>query len=109
MSTFHASTRRFWEPEFPGSSLNLAGWAKRLTGLATITVGSVGLCKGFFEPDPSRPDSRAAIAEGHAREEFDLIALGRTMLANSDWVTLVAAGRAAEIVDYQEEHEACPL
>jgi len=26
---FHASTRRFWEAEFEGSDLNLAGWAKK--------------------------------------------------------------------------------
>jgi 2,4-dienoyl-CoA reductase-like NADH-dependent reductase (Old Yellow Enzyme family) len=40
---FHCSTRRFWEPEFEGSDLNLAGWTKRLTGKPTITVGSVSL------------------------------------------------------------------
>ncbi|MBT9532161.1 MAG: NADH:flavin oxidoreductase, partial [Pseudomonas sp.] len=40
---FHCSTRRFWEPEFDGSDLNLAGWTRKLTGKPTITVGSVGL------------------------------------------------------------------
>ena len=35
---FHASTRRFWLPEFEGSELNLAGWTKRLTGKPAITV-----------------------------------------------------------------------
>lgn len=40
---FHCSTRCFWKPEFPGSDLNFAGWAKKITGKATITVGSVGL------------------------------------------------------------------
>lgn len=25
---FHCSQRRFWEPEFEGSDLNFAGWAK---------------------------------------------------------------------------------
>jgi 2,4-dienoyl-CoA reductase-like NADH-dependent reductase (Old Yellow Enzyme family) len=29
---FDASTRWFWKPEFPGSDLNLAGWAQKLTG-----------------------------------------------------------------------------
>jgi 2,4-dienoyl-CoA reductase-like NADH-dependent reductase (Old Yellow Enzyme family) len=28
---FHCSQRRFWEPEFEGSDLNLAGWTKKLT------------------------------------------------------------------------------
>ncbi len=40
---FHCSTRRFWEPEFAESKLNLAGWTKKLTGKPVITVGSVGL------------------------------------------------------------------
>jgi hypothetical protein len=44
---FHCSQRRFWEPEFEGSDLNFAGWAKKITGQPTITVGSVGL-KGDF-------------------------------------------------------------
>ena len=30
---YHASTRRFWEPEFEGSDLNLAGWTRKITGL----------------------------------------------------------------------------
>ncbi|MEL7093749.1 MAG: 12-oxophytodienoate reductase, partial [Pseudomonadota bacterium] len=45
---FHCSTRRFWEPEFDGSDLNLAGWTKKLTGKPTITVGSVGLNAEFL-------------------------------------------------------------
>jgi 2,4-dienoyl-CoA reductase-like NADH-dependent reductase (Old Yellow Enzyme family) len=40
---FHASTRRYWLPEFDGCDLNLAGWAKKLSGKPAITVGSVGL------------------------------------------------------------------
>ncbi len=32
VDVFHCSTRRFWEPEFEGSDLNLAGWTKKLTG-----------------------------------------------------------------------------
>jgi 2,4-dienoyl-CoA reductase-like NADH-dependent reductase (Old Yellow Enzyme family) len=40
---FHCSQRRFWEPEFEGCDLNFAGWAKKLIGKPTITVGSVGL------------------------------------------------------------------
>ncbi|RZM27029.1 MAG: NADH:flavin oxidoreductase, partial [Pedobacter sp.] len=39
----HCSQRRFWEPEFEESDLNFAGWAKKITGKPTITVGSVGL------------------------------------------------------------------
>ena len=45
---FHCSTRRFWEPEFEGSELNLAGWVKKITGKPTISVGSVGLTEEFI-------------------------------------------------------------
>ena len=40
---FDCSQRRFWEPTFAGSDLNLAGWTKKVTGVPTMTVGSVGL------------------------------------------------------------------
>jgi 2,4-dienoyl-CoA reductase-like NADH-dependent reductase (Old Yellow Enzyme family) len=45
---FHCSQRRFWEAEYEGSDLNFAGWAKKVTGKATITVGSVGLDGEFL-------------------------------------------------------------
>ncbi len=44
---FHCSQRRFWDAEFEGSPLNLAGWTKKLTGKPTITVGSVTLNQEF--------------------------------------------------------------
>ena len=40
---FHASTRRFWTPEWEGSDLGLAGWVKSFTDAPVIAVGSVGL------------------------------------------------------------------
>jgi hypothetical protein len=46
---FDASTRRFWVPEFSGSDLNLAGWAQKITGKPTMTVGSVGLNNDLYE------------------------------------------------------------
>jgi hypothetical protein len=44
---FDTSTHRFWEPEFEGSDLNLAGWVRQLTSKPVITVGSVGLDSDF--------------------------------------------------------------
>ncbi len=40
---FHVSTRRFWTPEWPGDDRGLAGWAKSLTDVPVIAVGSIGL------------------------------------------------------------------
>ncbi len=49
VDAFHASTRRYWIPEFDDSELNLAGWTKKLTGKPAITVGSVGLDGDFIK------------------------------------------------------------
>src|SRR3546814_16360730 len=42
------SQRRFWEPGFEGSDLNLAGWSKKITGKPTMKLGSVGLNQELF-------------------------------------------------------------
>ncbi|MFI7219813.1 oxidoreductase [Micromonospora maritima] len=99
----HASQRRFWQPAFAGSALNLAGWAKRLTGLPSITVGSVGLTRDFLRP--GRPESVSGLATRLADGEFDLVAVGRALLGNPAWATLAAAGRLAEIADYRKADE----
>lgn len=96
----HASQRRFWEPAFPGDPRNLAGWAKQLTGLPTITVGSVGLSRDFLVSE--RLD---ALLAGQARGEFDLIAVGRALLGNPAWARLAAEGRVDEIRDYRKSDE----
>lgn len=101
----HASGRRFWQPEFTGSPLNVAGWAKRLSGLPTITVGSVGLARDAVSLRPDDPASLAALAARHAAGEFDLVALGRVLLGNPDWVRQVAEGRADQLVAYDKAHE----
>jgi 2,4-dienoyl-CoA reductase-like NADH-dependent reductase (Old Yellow Enzyme family) len=96
----HASQRRFAEPAFPGSPWNLAGWAKHLTGLPSITVGAVGLTRDFLGSDELR-DLVRRLDGG----EFDLVALGRVLLGNPAWVTLAAAGRLDEIRDYDKSDE----
>jgi 2,4-dienoyl-CoA reductase-like NADH-dependent reductase (Old Yellow Enzyme family) len=96
----HASQRRFWEPAFEGSPLNLAGWAKRLTGLPSITVGSVGLRSDFVGSG-----RMAELLERRHDGEYDLIALGRVLLGNPAWVRLAEEGRQAEINDYRKADE----
>src|SRR5581483_7353429 len=76
---FHCSTRRFWEPEFEGSDLNFAGWAKKLTGKPTITVGSVGLTGEFVTSfqtgERSQPASLDELVRRLERGDFDLVAV----------------------------------
>ncbi|MBE1442764.1 NADH:flavin oxidoreductase [Paenibacillus sp. OAS669] len=104
---FHCSTRRFWEPEFEGSSLNLAGWTKKLTGKPTITVGSVGLDGDFSSHFTERKGANITTIDGAAerleREEFDLIAVGRPLLVDPAWVIKVRDGRADELIPFTSE------
>lgn len=108
---FHCSTRRFWEPEFEGSTLNLAGWTRKLTGKPTITVGSVGLNTGFVdeahrgmvEAAGFAPDTLINLLERLENGEFDLVAVGRALLQDPEWVLKVRDGRLDELADYSRE------
>ena len=96
----HCSTRRFWEPEFEGSDLNLAGWTKKITGLPTITVGSVGLNQEFiatYRGEPATPASLDRLIEMFSRGDFDLVAVGRALIVNPNWVEMVRAGKFDEL------------
>ncbi len=89
---FHASTRRFWEPEFEDSPLNLAGWAKKITGKPSITVGSVGLDSTFtasFGGKTAQPTGLEKLQERLERGEFDLVAVGRALLADAGWISKI--------------------
>lgn len=46
---FHASQRRFWEPEYAGDPKNLGGWIKEVTGKPVITVGSIGMDRDLMQ------------------------------------------------------------
>jgi 2,4-dienoyl-CoA reductase-like NADH-dependent reductase (Old Yellow Enzyme family) len=103
----HCSQRRFWEPEFPEidgeNGLNLAGWAKKLTGLPTVTVGSVGLSSDFigaFRGEASKTRPLSDVIERLDRGEFDLVAVGRAILQDPEWVAKVKDGRLDELADY---------
>ena len=94
----HCSQRRFWEPEFPEidgpNGLNLAGWAKKVTGAATITVGSVGLSGAdFFETMDGKSAQVASLDNLMIqldRGEFDLVAVGRALLHDPAWAQKIA-------------------
>jgi 2,4-dienoyl-CoA reductase-like NADH-dependent reductase (Old Yellow Enzyme family) len=107
---FHCSQRRFWEPEFPeidgDDGLNFAGWAKKLTGTPTITVGSVGLTGEFvagMSGEASKPASIDNLLARLARDEFDLVAVGRALIVDPDWALKVRDGRHDELTDYRTE------
>ncbi|MFF1764268.1 NADH:flavin oxidoreductase [Streptomyces sp. NPDC058249] len=103
VDAFHASTRRYWVPEFDGSDLNLAGWTKKLTGKPAITVGSVGLEGDFikaFQGEGSAVKSIDDLLDRLERDEFDLVAVGRALLQDPEWAAKVLGGRFGELAAY---------
>ena len=110
VDVLHCSQRRFWEPEFPEvdgeEGLNFAGWAKKLTGAPTITVGSVGLSGEFiaaFGGESSTPASLDGLLRRLEREEFDLVAVGRALISDPEWALKVRDRRDAELRDFTRE------
>jgi len=103
---FHCSQRRFWESEFDGSDLNFAGWAKKLTGKTTITVGSVGLSGEFiaaFKGESSTPSNLDELLRRLDRGDFDLVAVGRAEIADAEWARKIHEGRTSELIGFSKE------
>jgi 2,4-dienoyl-CoA reductase-like NADH-dependent reductase (Old Yellow Enzyme family) len=106
---FHCSTRVFSEPEFAGSTLNLAGWTKKITKKPCITVGSVGLDADFIttftkqESCNTSKKSLQSLLHSLENEEYDLVAVGRALIGDAEWVSKVAEGRFDQIVPFAKE------
>lgn len=107
VDVFHCSTRRFWDAEFADSELNLAGWTKKLTGKPTITVGSVSLKPEFNRLRTARAEAGGGTLNGLLRRlergEFDLVAVGRALLADPAWADKIREDRIDDIVPYTPE------
>ncbi|KZZ43188.1 MAG: NADH:flavin oxidoreductase [Saccharospirillaceae bacterium] len=108
---FHCSTRRFWEKEFEGSDLNLAGWTKKITGKPAITVGSVGLNASFIDEEKKDMIDASGVQTTSFEElnqrmnddEFELVAVGRALLQDPEWVLKIKGGRYDELEDYSKQ------
>lgn len=105
---FHCSQRRFWEPEFDGSPLNLAGWTRNITGKPCITVGSVGLDGEFLEfmvktDKIAETASIDGLLERLGQGEFDLVAVGRALIVDPQWADKVRQGRFTDILPFSRE------
>lgn len=102
---FHCSTRRYWEPEFAGSELNLAGWTKKITGKPTITVGSVGLDTNFTDFFTKGKGAKATsiqpLLDRLEKHEFDLVAVGRALLADPAWAVKLRTNRINELIPFE--------
>ncbi len=104
---FHCSQRRYWEAEFGQSDLNFAGWAKKITGQPTITVGSVGLSGEFlqalYHKEGSGTTDFDELMRRFERGDFDLVAVGRAILQDAMWVKKLKEERISEFQDFSKD------
>lgn len=91
VDAFHASTRRHYRPGFPEFDpiTSLTGWTKKVTGAPVIAVGSVGLetaHRGARAGEVIAPAPVNDVLAQFAAGEFDVVAVGRALLADPTWV-----------------------
>ena len=100
----HSSMRRFWESEFEGSKENLAYWTKKITKIPTIGVGSVGLDSDFIDMTaPATPTSIDKAIDDITNDKYDLIAVGRALLSDHEWVLKMKEGRVNDVIPYTKD------
>lgn len=104
VDVFDAQQYNFNKPVFPDSNLNLAGWAKKLTGRLTMTVGAVGLSVGHYDPDaddeePVAVNDLGTLTARFERGEFDLVGVGRSLLNDPAWAHKARLGEPFEPYD----------
>ena len=97
----HSSMRRYWESEFDENNNNLAYWTKKISKLPTISVGSVGLDSDFTDMTaPAEVSGIERVIEDISVKKYDLVAVGRALLADHEWVLKMQEGRLNEIKPY---------
>jgi 2,4-dienoyl-CoA reductase-like NADH-dependent reductase (Old Yellow Enzyme family) len=105
---FNVSSRRYHKCEWPQSAhpeLSIAEWTRIMTDAPVMTCGSVGLNVEMFANlfDGEEPSELSverdleALADRVRRGTLDLVGVGRTHIANNDFVAKVRAGRFAEL------------
>ena len=99
---FDVSTRVFSRPAFAGSDMGLAGWIRRLSGRPTMTVGGIGFDKELaasFTQQTTVLDNLDEVVRRFEAGEFDLVAIGRALLMDPQWVEKAKEGKAFKPFD----------
>ncbi len=102
VDVFDASVRYFNRAAFDGSPLSLAGWAKKITGKASMAVGGVGINQGVYDTakKAATVDNVTLLLDRFEAGEFDFVGVGRAMLGDPHWARKARAGE--QIRDYDE-------
>jgi 2,4-dienoyl-CoA reductase-like NADH-dependent reductase (Old Yellow Enzyme family) len=104
----HASTRSATDPQFPeapGGPHALAAWARLLSGCWTVAVGGVSTGwhddgNGSGHETTTDPTPALDLVRTGA---CDLLAVGRALIANPDWVNVVAGGRWQDLRPFRRD------
>lgn len=99
VDVFDGSQRYFDTPVFKDSSLNLAGWMRALTGRPAMAVGGVGLDKArgparHIDASQDATNNLPRVIERMAGGEFDLLAVGRSLLNDPRWFERMCRGES---------------
>jgi 2,4-dienoyl-CoA reductase-like NADH-dependent reductase (Old Yellow Enzyme family) len=108
VDVLHPSTRRHYVPAFPDHDpdLSLAGWTKKVSGAPVIAVGSVGLETQFRSEKRGEVIQAAPVdrlVEQFESGEFDVVAIGRALLADPTWVNRLRRGELDGFGGYDAE------
>jgi 2,4-dienoyl-CoA reductase-like NADH-dependent reductase (Old Yellow Enzyme family) len=108
VDVLHPSTRRHYVPAFPDydPDLSLAGWTKKVSGAPVIAVGSVGLETQFRSEKRGEVIQAAPVdrlVEQFESGEFDVVAIGRALLADPTWVSRLRRGELDGFGGYDAE------
>ncbi|MCU1515153.1 MAG: 12-oxophytodienoate reductase, partial [Microbacteriaceae bacterium] len=94
---FDASSRRFNKPAFEGSDITLSGWARKLTGKPSMTVGGIGLNNWLQDTFKNRGETLATnnldeVLDLYDKGMFDMIAVGRALISDPNWLEKARSG-----------------
>ncbi|WP_197381792.1 NADH:flavin oxidoreductase [Mycolicibacterium mengxianglii] len=108
VDVLHPSMRRHYTPAFPDADpeRSLAGWTKKVTGLPVIAVGSVGLETSFRSEEHGQviqPAPLDRLVKQFEAGEFDVVAVGRALLADPGWVHRLRNGELDAFTGYDPE------
>jgi 2,4-dienoyl-CoA reductase-like NADH-dependent reductase (Old Yellow Enzyme family) len=92
------SSLRYDEPApyFPNSPLTFAGWVKKVTGVPVIVAGGIGMTGDIiktFAGETGKPIPLDDVIRRMEAGEFDLIAVGRALVADPQWTRKIEQGR----------------
>lgn len=92
---FEASARAFTDTVFEGDDRNLAKLTRQITGKPTVMLGGTGVWREKYESalvPPKVIDNIDEVMERFADGQFDLLAIGRSLLNDANFVQKIIAG-----------------